>query len=415
MAVDPSYPGGGCFRDRDFRCMFRRFHSYLSSGVGVSYMAQSGFSPEKGKRVGRKKIDQSAVIEGLRQENEALRAQLDRVVKTATDNEKIWRHFAEIEKILFRTRELDRLVEELLREIKGRFQPDRLILLICHPDILERFFPEISMDDDPLEEGTWLLPFPTEAGRTFCAGSSNPQVFSSENIGEFLELLPDEVSSVRSGVLVPLSIHQVFFGGLFLGSLDAGRYRPRDATDLLEQLGIKIALCMDNCLTYEKVRDFAIQDPLTGLLNFFQIHVVLEREFRRAKRSGSPLSAMMIDLNFVHEFDGDCKIGNEILRHAARLLQEVLPARECFLGRYGSDDFVVLLPNVDEDEAREVIPYLTQTIRKSPFKHQNAAVLIQAVIGVGAVGEKMERPRDLLDAAYADLVRRKMKRFDAGK
>lgn len=344
-----------------------------------------------------------------------MRAQLARVVEAATDNEKIWRHFAEIEKILFRTRELDRLVEELLLEIKNRFQPDRLILLICHPDLLERFFPDISMDDDPLDEGTWLLPFPAEAGRNFCGRSAGPFVLSSEDVGELADLLPAEAAAIQSGVVIPLSIHQVFFGGLFLGSLDGGRYRPQDATDLLEQLGIKIALCMDNCLTYEKVKDFAIQDPLTGLLNFFQIHIVLEREFRRAKRSGSPLSAMMIDLNFVHEFDGDFRIGNEILKHAARLLQEVLPARECFLGRYGSDDFLVLLPNVEGDEAREVVPFLTRTIRKSPFKHQNAAVLIQSVIGVGSMEEGMERPRDLLDAAYTDLVHLKMKRFDTGK
>lgn len=378
-------------------------------------MVQSGSEPENRKRVEKKMDDAGILIEELRRENEALRAQLAHVVKTATDNERIWRHFAEIEKILFRTRELDRLVEELLREVKNRFQPDRLILLICHPDLLDRFFPDISMDDEPLEEGTWLLPFSPEAGRAACGNSAGPRVIPAGDIGEFLDPLPVGVSEIRSGVLVPLSIHQVFFGGLFLGSLDADRYHPEDATDLLEQLGNKIALCMDNCLTYDKVRDFAIQDPLTGLLNFFQIHVVLEREFRRAVRNGSPLSAMMIDLNFVHELEGDCRIENEILKHAARLLQDVLPARDCFLGRYGSDDFLVLLPNVDGDEAREVIPYLTQTIRKSPFKHQNAAVLVQAAIGVGSLGEKTERPRDLLDDAYADLVRLKMGRFGAGK
>ena len=66
--------------------------------------------------------DESGDIQRLRRENEALRKELAEVLANASENEKIWRHFAAVERILFRTRELDRLVEELLREIKERFQ-----------------------------------------------------------------------------------------------------------------------------------------------------------------------------------------------------------------------------------------------------------------------------------------------------
>lgn len=359
--------------------------------------------------------DLETLVEVLQQENEALQAELAQVAITAAENERIWRHFTAIERILFRTRELDQLVEELLREIKTRFKPDQLILLLCHPDLLERFFPDISMESEPVGEGTWILPFPAETGKRLCGAAPSPFHLSNENVDSLLDYLPDEASEIRSGVVVPLCIHQILFGGLFLGSADEKRYRPEDATDLLEQLGVKIALCMDNCLTYEKVKQFAIQDPLTGLLNYFQIHTVLEREFRKARRRGKPLSLMVIDFNFLQEIDENLEIGNEILKHAAGLLKEILPKDECFLGRYGSDDFLVILPNVQEDEAREVVPYLSRTIRKSPYKHQKTAVLIQTAIGVGSLKEGVDRPRDLLDAAYIELIRLKMGQYDAGE
>lgn len=355
------------------------------------------------------------ILEGLRQENEGLQRRLAQVVETASANENIWRHFAEIERILFRTRHVDQLIEELLKETKNRFRPDQVILLLCHPELLERYYPDLSHDSEPIGEGMWIVPFEMEVGHNICGNSPKPVLFSSDNM-EMLDLIfPSAADSIKSGVLIPLCIHQILFGGLFLGSVDAHHYRPKDGTDLLEQLGIKVALCMDNCLAYEKVKDFAIRDPLTGLHNFFQIHTILEREFRKARRQESSLSVLIINLNFFHETDGHSELANEVLKHGAELLKEILPEGDSILGRYGSDEFLVILPNVQEEEATEVVPYLKQTIRKAPYRHQNAAILIQPVIGTATLREDMKRTQDLLDAAYLDLCSLKMAGTQAGR
>jgi diguanylate cyclase (GGDEF)-like protein len=347
-------------------------------------------------------------IRQLSAENEALRHQLAEVVATAAENERIWRHFAEIERILFRTRDLDALVEELLGEIKVRFQPDYAVLLLCHPDILERFFPNMTPESGPLGEGAWIYPVSTDAARRLLGESPRPLVMKPDTVQPVLEILPSGAASARSGILIPLSIHDVLFGGLFLGSLDAQRYQPEDATDLLEQLSVKIALCMENCLTYERLKDFAIEDQLTGLLSYFQIHTLLEREFRKALRTGVPLSVLIIDPQFYHEANGHLDIGARVLRHVAEQLSEMLPEGDSFLGRYGGDEFLLVLPNVQEGEAREVVPYLIQAIRKKPFRFENAAILIQALIGVGSLQAHMKRSQDLLDAALSELCNLKM-------
>ncbi len=340
-------------------------------------------------------------------EVDTLIRQMAQMASTAASNERIWRHFADIERALFRTRDLNRLVEDLLREIRDRFELDQVVLLLCHPDLRESFFPELSNEGTSLARGNWILPFPSDICASFCQKNPRPVLADSEDLQELLSFFPKAFASVQSGVFIPLSVHGILFGGLLLGSGDPKRYQPNDATDLLEHLGIKIALCMDNCLAYDRVRNFGTTDTVTGLLNYFEIHSILEREFRRTRRKGTPLSVLAIDLNFVHEH-GPFNMANEVLKHSASLLQAILPAEETFLARYGSSEFLAVLPGVPESEAAEVVPYLTQMIRKAPFKHQNTVILIQSVMGVGSSQEGMSCPQDLLDMAYSDLHRKKL-------
>jgi diguanylate cyclase (GGDEF)-like protein len=348
-------------------------------------------------------------------ENESLRRELAAVLANASENEKIWRQFTAVERLLFRMRELDRLAEELLREISIRFQTGVLVLYISHPEIQERMFQGDTESSNRIGKSSWVSPLDAEAVRGLFGKALKPVLFSALGKG-FPAALTSGKSTPRknrklkagkkavlaSGALIPLNVNEVLFGALLLGSSDPDRYRPGDGTDLLERLGANIALSLDNCLTYEKVRDFSVTDQLTGLFNFFQIHSVLEREFRRARRSRNPLSVLVVDLNFVHDWE-DFESGKELIKHAAGLLQEILPKEECYIGRYGSDEFLAVLPNIPEDEAREVIPYISSTMRKSPFKFGNTAILITAEIGVGTLDAKMACPQDLVDAAYAEL------------
>ncbi len=351
--------------------------------------------------------DENGDSQRLRRENEALRTQLVEVLANASENEKIWRHFAAVERILFRTRELDRLIEELLREIKERFRTGLLVLYLSHPEALERFFHGEAETSSLIGAQTWISPLDGESGRALFGPSLKPVLFSIETNG-YPPICSDGSHTLRSGALIPLKIGEVLFGALLFGSPDPGRYHPEDGTDLLEQLGVNIALSMDNCLTYEKVRDFSVKDQLTGLLNFFQIHTVLDKEFRKARRSGSALSVLVVDLNFVHDWD-EFESGMEVLKHAARLLEGILPGEECFMGRYGSDEFLIVLPGVPETEAREVAPYISSTMRKSPYRDGNTAILITTAIGVGALNEGAAGAQDLVDAACAELCAVKLR------
>jgi diguanylate cyclase (GGDEF)-like protein len=351
-----------------------------------------------------------ALLDDLRKENLTLKLHLESVVATAAKNEKIWRHFIEIERILFRTLQLEQLVEELLHEIKERFQLDEIVLFINHPEILERFFPDVSLESEPIAENTWILPLPVEDAQALFGEGPAPFLLSSENLDRFRDFLPGGASRLGSGVIVPLHFHQMLFGCLFLGSKDAERYRHGDGTDLLQQLGSKIALCLDNCLIYERVKDIAVQDRWTGLLSFFQIHTILEREFRKACRQEAPLSLILMDLDFFQQAEEQSDIGTEVLKHVAGLLREIFTENDAFIGRYGSNEFVAVLPEAAGWEAEKIATYLSQLIRKSPCRYENAAILIHPTMAAVELEDSMKHPEDMLDTAYLKLCQLKMSR-----
>lgn len=345
--------------------------------------------------------------EQLRADNERLIAELREVVTTAAENEEIWRHFMEIERLLLRSREFEPLTRSLIREIKGRFSPDLVILYLTHPELLERFFPNLAATGEQIEEGAWIRPWPLAGDRSPTDDFTRPCWLGEAAVGALLPARPAASPAVRSAVLVPLTVHALVFGSLLLGSRDPERYGPNDGTELLEQLGSKIALCMDNCLAYERAKELSDQDHLTGLLNFFQIHTVLEREFRQARRTDSDLAVLVMELDFVEETGDHLDMAGPVLRHVANLLRAQFPDGGGFIGRYGSHEFMIVMPYARPEQAMEVAENLSRLIRRSPLRQGNAVVLIRPRIGVAAIGEHMSRPHDLLDSAMNQLYQAK--------
>jgi diguanylate cyclase (GGDEF)-like protein len=346
------------------------------------------------------------------EENRLLRQELERLVRTAAANEKIWRHMVEIERVLFRTREFDRLASELLKEIRARFDVDGVALIITHPDVVDRFFPQLLNGGGCRsllnEGGTCVLALTENPSRQeLMDKATSPVLLRGEEalrpILAHLPSFPEEFAPVGSAALVPLTVHDLSYGFLLLASADPDHYRPGDGTELLEQMGVKIALCMDNCLAYERVKDLSDRDGPTGLLNFFQIHNVLEREFRRARRRHTDLSVLAVDLEFVDEGAEHEDMVDPVLRHVGELMRSTFPDGDGFIGRYGSVEFLVVCPYADEKEAHTLAVKLHELIRRSPLRHRRTVILIKPRIGTATLTPAMHKPHELLDAAHKAL------------
>lgn len=112
----------------------------------------------------------------------------------------------------------------------------------------------------------------------------------------------------------------------------------------------------------------SVTDELTGLFNRKYLHRRLEAEMSRAKRYGTPLSCLLIDIDFfktVNDMYG-YDWGDVLLKKIAQMLQALI-RKEDILTRYGDEEFILILPNTSEDNAYIFAERFRRDIEKMEF------------------------------------------------
>ena len=116
----------------------------------------------------------------------------------------------------------------------------------------------------------------------------------------------------------------------------------------------------------ETLHRISTQDGLTGVANRRHFDDTLSLEWRRAARSGMPVSLLMLDIDFFKRFNDahGHQAGDEVLRRVAQVLSDTVHRAADVVARYGGEEFVVLLPETAEEHAREIAESLRAHIEK---------------------------------------------------
>lgn len=158
----------------------------------------------------------------------------------------------------------------------------------------------------------------------------------------------------------------------------------------------------------KRLAHLANHDPLTGLFNRRGLAAELSTEVRRRQRSGSPLSAILIDCDDfkrVNERLGHAG-GDHALRELARCLDGALRPSDS-VGRIGGDEFLVLLPNTRVAEARAVAERLRRAVARLSLSHGGAAHSLTVSLGVEPVLEGSPSLEGLIELTERSLARSK--------
>ena len=124
-------------------------------------------------------------------------------------------------------------------------------------------------------------------------------------------------------------------------------------------------------------------DPLTGTLNRKGLDEALAREIARARRRGTPLSLALLDVdNFKNLNDTfGHKTGDDALRHLSEVVRSSLRPQDC-VGRYGGEEFLIVLPDTDVDSANATLTRLQRELTKRYFLANNQRLLITFSAGI---------------------------------
>ena len=115
-----------------------------------------------------------------------------------------------------------------------------------------------------------------------------------------------------------------------------------------------------------KLHGQVIRDELTGLFNRRHMHKLLRIEQARADRSGFPWCVAMIDLDLFKRVNDEHghPVGDEVLRSTAQVLSGGLRGADQ-VARWGGEEFLVMFPDTDSDDACQVLERIGQTLSRT--------------------------------------------------
>jgi diguanylate cyclase (GGDEF)-like protein len=224
---------------------------------------------------------------------------------------------------------------------------------------------------------------------------------------------------IHSWLGVPLIVQGRFTGMISLDSIKSGTFTP-DHARLAVAYADQVAIALENARLFAQTQELAITDPLTGSYNRRFFFNQAKTEFERARRYQGPLSIIMLDIDDFKKINDTYGhlIGDQVLQSLAKLCKENVREIDV-VGRYGGEEFVILLPetplviappasmetmnNSDEitinSGAVRAAERLRLKVAQDPIPTEKAVIQITISLGVAEYHPDIVSPEMLLDHA----------------
>ena len=163
----------------------------------------------------------------------------------------------------------------------------------------------------------------------------------------------------------------------------------------------RVRLHLDLKKKHELLETYAFLDALTEIHNRRRFEEVIEAEWNRARRSGQPLSLILMDVDFFKSFNDTYGHGqgDECLRRVAKVVAGSLSRTSDFVARYGGEEFMVLLPYTDHDQAMTIAGRLSEAVDELAIPHGASRAADHLTVSMGVATAHPNQ-----DIGYARIV-----------
>jgi len=341
---------------------------------------------------------------GLRQELEQTRARLAALKDEVARNSEILARSQARELALLQAEDLQALFRQMLQGLKESYALDAVTVVLCDPD----------------HDVRHLLLAGTSPGRRKPRGlifvdvltGLAPQYVALRSpwLGRYSAsdhqlIFPGE-DGLRSVAMIPLKQASRLFGSINFGSRAPARFTADHATDFFAHLGAIASFALENAVNRARLMRSGFTDVLTGWYNRRYLQVRLKEELARARRHGTPLTCLMLDIDFFKKVNDRFGhgAGDDVLREIAQQIEAQIRATDV-AARYGGEEFVILLPDTEADAGRQLAERIRTAIADARFTVDDE-VPIAVTVSIGVASCRLNREDEDLKTAGESLVAR---------
>ena len=240
-----------------------------------------------------------------------------------------------------------------------------------------------------------------------------PLHLTKDNIDKYKDNPLIQLLNTHELALVPLKAKDKVNGLIVADNFVTKEPITKDDIMILTMLGNQAGLAIQNSRLYESAVTRAHSDSLTELWNHGYLQYLLQDEMEKSRAMNSKLSLLMLDLDdfkALNDLFGH-QAGDKVLKELAQFLKNRSRKMD-YVCRYGGEEFTVILPQTDRDEAFTIAEHLRLEIEKHPFIQRispESEKKLTVSIGIASFPANGTTPSDIIAASDRALYQAKRK------
>jgi diguanylate cyclase (GGDEF)-like protein len=331
-----------------------------------------------------------------------LRNRIARLTEEAAVNERLFRKNRERELALLNADTVPQLLDAICHGLKASYALETVTLVLCDPQHEIRHL--LLAERLRIEDFDRVIFADSLVGLAPQFGSLH-RPWLGPYLGCDHQLVFPGSRDLSSIALIPLLRHDKLHGSLNFGSADPKRFTRHLATDFLAQLAVIATFAIENALNRARLLRSGLTDYLTGWHNRRYLQARMREEAARAARQGSDLACIIIDIDHFKSINDQYghMAGDVALKEAAQRIDAQVRGSDAS-ARFGGDEFVIVAPAIDRDQALALAERIRSAVSASPVAAGGGVSIAISVSIGGAVVTPAEPDADVRSLAETLLA-----------